>query len=245
MSLPFNNRHAQLVALLFSAVLAHRAGVSVSLNVCVVQAKPTIAMDARVARAVAETKGYVPPRIKATAAYASTGSATTDAARSSAWVANPHLRPAIYVQTGSTSSPEGNLLKVADVTTPQPVDKNLGPPPPLYTKEQAKKGLLGYLQNCASCHGPALDGQPGGFSGPALKGAEFADPSYDFHVSDIFNFVAKLMPSATPGSLPPDVYVAIMAFILQQNGYPAGSRELTYDEAMTSSVPIRYYGKSP
>ncbi len=53
------------------------------------------------------------------------------------------------------------------------------------------------------------------------------------------------MPSATPGSLPPDVYVAIMAFILQQNGYPAGSRELTYDEAMTSSVPIRYYGKSP
>jgi hypothetical protein len=32
---------------------------------------------------------------------------------------------------------------------------------------------------------------------------------------------------------------------LQQNGYPAGLRELTYDEAMTSSVPIRYYGKLP
>ncbi len=156
-----------------------------------------------------------------------------------------HLQPAVYSQTGTASSPAGYFLKVADVTAPQPVDKNLGPPPALYTKEQAKKGVLGYLQNCASCHGPALDGQPGGYSGPALKGAEFADPSYDFHVSDIFNFVAKLMPSATPGSLPPDVYVAIMAFILQQNGYPAGSRELTYDEAMTSSVPIRYYGKSP
>ena len=156
-----------------------------------------------------------------------------------------HLQPAVYSQTGTASSPAEYFLKVADVTAPQPVDKNLGPPPALYTKEQAKKGVLGYLQNCASCHGPALDGQPGGYSGPALKGAEFADPSYDFHVSDIFNFVAKLMPSATPGSLPPDVYVAIMAFILQQNGYPAGSRELTYDEAMTSSVPIRYYGKSP
>jgi hypothetical protein len=197
MSSPFNNRqrYGQIVALLFGAVLAHRAGAS-------------------------------------------------DAARSSAWVANLHLQPAIYIQT-ATSSPEGNLLKVADVITPQPVDKNLGPPPALYTKEQAKKGLLGYLQNCASCHGPALDGQPGGYSGPALKGAEFADPSYDFHVSEIFNFVAKLMPSATPGSLPPDLYVAIMAFILQQNGYPAGPRELTYDEAMTSSVPIRYYGKLP
>jgi len=226
-------------------MLAHRAGASVSSNVCVDQAKPTMAMEARVARAGAETNGYAPLRIEATAAYASTGPATADAARSPAWVANLRLQPAVYIQTGSTSSPEGNLLKVADVTTPQPVDKNLGPPPALYTKEQAKKGLLGYLQNCASCHGPALDGQPGGYSGPALKGAEFADPSYDFHVSDIFNFVAKLMPSATPGSLPPDVYVAIMAFILQQNGYPAGSRELTYDEAMTSSVPIRYYGKSP
>jgi hypothetical protein len=203
MSSLFSNRqrHGQIVALLFIAVLAHRAGASVSF--------------------------------------------TTDVARSSAWVANLHLQPAIYIQTGSTSSPEGNLLKVADVTTPQPVDKNLGAPPALYTKEQAKKGLLGYIQNCASCHGPALDGQSGGYSGPALKGAEFADPSYDFHVSDIFNFVAKLMPSATPGSLPPDLYVAIMAFILQQNGYPAGLRELTYDEAMTSSVPIRYYGKLP
>jgi mono/diheme cytochrome c family protein len=202
MSSLFNNRqrHGQIVALLFGAVLAHRAGASVSF--------------------------------------------TTDVARSSAWMTNLHLQPAIYIQT-ATSSPEGNLLKVADVTTPQPVDKNIGAPPALYTKEQAKKGLLGYIQNCASCHGPALDGQPGGYSGPALKGAEFADPSYDFHVSDIFNFVAKLMPSATPGSLPPDLYVAIMAFILQQNGYPAGLRELTYDEAMTSSVPIRYYGKLP
>ena len=214
MSSPFSNcqRYGQIVALLFSAVLAHSAG------------------------ACGRLDRLIKPFQQA---------ATTDAARSSAWVANLHLQPAIYIQTGSTSSPDRNFLKVADVTTPQALDKNPGPAPALYTKEQAKKGLLGYLQNCASCHGPALDGQPGGYSGPALKGAEFADPSYDFHVSDIFNFVAKLMPSATPGSLPPDLYVAIMAFILQQNGYPAGSRELTYDEAMTSSVPIRYYGKSP
>jgi hypothetical protein len=40
-----------------------------------------------------------------------------------------------------------------------------------------------------------------GYPRPALKGADFADPSYDFHVKDIFNFVAKLMPTATPGSL--------------------------------------------
>ncbi len=108
MSLPFDNRLGQIAALLFSAVLAHRAGATDSF-------------------ALVPFEGL-------------------------------HLQPSVYIQAGTASSPAGYFLKVADVTVPQPVDKNPGPPPALYTKEQAKKGLLGYLQNCASCHGPALDG---------------------------------------------------------------------------------------
>jgi|GEM_PF-583682 mono/diheme cytochrome c family protein len=115
-------------------------------------------------------------------------------------------------------------------------------PPAIYTEAQATQGAIVYFQNCAMCHGPLLDGQQGGYSGPALRGRDFADPSYDFHVSDIFNFVAKLMPAATPGSLSHEQDVQIMAFILKQNGYPAGTTELTYEEAATSKVAIRYYG---
>ena len=74
------------------------------------------------------------------------------------------------------------------------------------------------------CHGPLLTGQKDGYPGPALKGAAFADPSYDFHVSEIFNFIAKLMPPGTPGSLTRDEDVVIMAYLLQQNGYQQGSR---------------------
>jgi polar amino acid transport system substrate-binding protein len=37
--------------------------------------------------------------------------------------------------------------------------------------------------------------------------------------------------------------VQIMAFILQQNGYPPGSNELVYEDAEKSKVPLRYYGK--
>ena len=59
----------------------------------------------------------------------------------------------------------------------------------------------------------------------------------------MFNFVAKLMPSATPVSLTHEQDVQIMAFILQQNGYPAGSNELVYEDAEKSKVPLRYYGK--
>jgi len=135
----------------------------------------------------------------------------------------------------------GRLIKVAD--TKGSTKSTRGKAPALYTEDQATRGALAYYQNCAMCHGPALDGQSGGYSGPALKGPEFADPSYDFHISDIFNFVAKLMPAATPGSLSHDEDVLIMAFILQQNGYPAGTKELVYEDAEKSTVPLKYYGK--
>ena len=51
------------------------------------------------------------------------------------------------------------------------------------------------------------------------------------------------MPPGTPGSLTHDQDVLIMAYILQQNGYPPGSQELTYEGAEKSRVPLRYYGK--
>jgi hypothetical protein len=50
------------------------------------------------------------------------------------------------------------------------------------------------------------------------------------------------MPATQPGSLEHDDYVQIMAFLLQQNGYPAGSRALAFDSAQNSSVPLLYHG---
>lgn len=150
-------------------------------------------------------------------------------------------RPAAYLHSAvAWTGDAGRFLTVAD--TARPAAKGGRKVPALYTEDQATKGALAYYQNCAMCHGPNLDGQAGGYSGPALKGKDFADPSYDFHVSDIFNFVAKQMPAATPGSLPRDVDVQIMAFILKQNGYPSGPKELVYEDAEKSSVPIRYHG---
>ena len=155
------------------------------------------------------------------------------------------LPPARLMSAVAWPEGRGQFLRVGDSTpgSSKKVAAKLTKPPAIYTADQATQGQLAYYQNCAMCHGPNLDGQLGGYSGPALKGADFADPSYDFHVSDIFNFVAKLMPAATPGSLTHDQDVQIMAFILQQNGYPAGDKALVYDEAEKSKTPIRYYGK--
>ena len=110
--------------------------------------------------------------------------------------------------------------------------------PALYTVAQADSGKVKFLANCAQCHGPTLEGR----AGPALKGPNFASAQSKFHVSDIFAIVSKNMPATDPGSLAHDDYVEIMAFLLQQNGYPDGSKTLTFDEAKRSNVKLVYRG---
>ncbi|MBB2179947.1 c-type cytochrome [Gluconacetobacter tumulicola] len=113
-----------------------------------------------------------------------------------------------------------------------------GAKPALFTAAQADAGKKAYADNCAQCHGDNLEGM----AGPALKGKNFASPKANFHVGDVFTIVSQNMPATQPASLPHDVYVNIMAFLLQQNGMPAGSAELTFDGAKSSTVPLVYSG---
>ena len=108
--------------------------------------------------------------------------------------------------------------------------------PALFTLAQAESGHKKFIENCARCHGPEMEGR----AGPALKGPNFASPKADFHVGDIFTILTHNMPASDPGSLPRLDYVEVMAFLLQQNGYPAGKKALLYDEAMRSKVPLVY-----
>ena len=112
-------------------------------------------------------------------------------------------------------------------------------PPALYTKAQAESGKQKFLENCAQCHGPTLAGR----AGPALKGPNFASVKAKFHVSDIFTILSQNMPATEPGSLAHQDYVEIMAFLLQQNGYPDGNTPLTFEEAKESKVKLIYHGE--
>ena len=110
--------------------------------------------------------------------------------------------------------------------------------PALYTSEQADSGKQKYMTSCALCHGPTLEGR----AGPALKGPNFASTKANFRVGDVFVIVSQNMPATAPGSLSHDDYVELMAFLLQQNGYPAGSKALTFDTAQRSKVKLLYHG---
>jgi mono/diheme cytochrome c family protein len=113
--------------------------------------------------------------------------------------------------------------------------------PALYTAAQARSGQRVYEDKCASCHGK----QEQGLVGPALKGPIFASPKANYTVRDIFLFLSVNMPAYAPGSLRPAQYVDVMSFLLQQNGFPAGTVRLTATMASTSAVPLLYHAGVP
>ena len=96
--------------------------------------------------------------------------------------------------------------------------------PALYTADQATAGATVYSQSCAACHGTQLEG----VAAPALKGSVFGEmaTAQGLTAQSLLDVVANTMPQSDPGSLKPEEYSAVTAYILQQNGYPAGSAAL-------------------
>lgn len=102
-----------------------------------------------------------------------------------------------------------------------------------YTDTQASSGATVYSASCAQCHGVKLQGQ----SGPPLVGASFQRSLENYQTgSRLYDFISKQMPANAPGSLSSANYLAVTAYILKENGFPAGSHPL--DATMLSSVNL-------
>jgi len=99
-----------------------------------------------------------------------------------------------------------------------------GAKPALYTADQASAGAAVYAQACAACHGGQLEG----VAAPALKGSVFWEmaTAQGLTVDSLLDVIVNTMPQSDPGSLKPEDYAAVTAYILQQNGYPAGTTAL-------------------
>ena len=93
-----------------------------------------------------------------------------------------------------------------------------------YTAEQANAGRAAYQANCAGCHQADLRGQG---DAPPLTGSNFMAAWGSSTSTDLFDRIRTAMPANNPGSLDVQTYINIVAFILQSNGAPAGSRALT------------------
>src|SRR5438445_170806 len=103
-----------------------------------------------------------------------------------------------------------------------------GQRPPAFTAAQVERGKVVYLKNCQDCHGSTLDN--GEFGGAPLKGSYFRQHWGAGDVSALFGYVNTLMPPDRPGQLSEQSYVDLTAFLLSNNGYAAGTEELTADQ---------------
>ena len=97
----------------------------------------------------------------------------------------------------------------------------------VYTEEQATRGRDTYQMQCKSCHTPA-----------SHTGATFASWWERKPLSELYLFVTTRMPKNEPGSLQPDEYVDLIAYLLKLNDLPSGSEPLPADSVALKKIRI-------
>lgn len=93
----------------------------------------------------------------------------------------------------------------------------------VYTADQAKRGRTAYEANCLACHGVELTGG----RARSLVSDTFWRSWGEDSLASLDSVVRETMPRTAPGTLDESTYTDIVAYLLERNGYPAGTRELT------------------
>jgi alcohol dehydrogenase (cytochrome c) len=108
----------------------------------------------------------------------------------------------------------------------------------LFTQAQSDEGRRAYAATCSACHGTDLVST----TAPPLTGPAFAGKwAQGRTVGDLFEVIRTTMPPGGGGTLPSDRYAAILAYLLQRNGFSAGPNALTPERVqqvrMRSNTP--------
>jgi quinoprotein glucose dehydrogenase len=97
----------------------------------------------------------------------------------------------------------------------------------VYTAAQAGRGADVYAGMCRSCHSAA-----------SHTGVTFAKWWKGRTLADLFTYVSERMPKNDPGSLAPEQYADVVAYLLRLNAMPAGAAELVPDSVALAAVRI-------
>ena len=104
----------------------------------------------------------------------------------------------------------------------------------VYSAEQANRGRDTYAMQCKSCHTPA-----------SHTGVTFAQWWDRKPLSELYQFILTRMPKNEPGSLQPDEYVDVMAYLLKLNDLPSGDAPLPADSLAMKRIRIEVGKKDP
>ena len=119
---------------------------------------------------------------------------------------------------------------VAQAPGPKAVTTSSG----VYTAAQAARGEQTYMSICVACH-PA-----GTYSAAAFRAKWNGQP-----LSDLFSLVSSTMPKQEPATLEPEEYAQTLAYILRENGAPAGKEPLPASVKALKQIRIDMPAKTP
>jgi cytochrome c5 len=109
----------------------------------------------------------------------------------------------------------------------------------IYTAPQAERGKTTFKTACLRCHGEDLSGT----TAPALKGDRFQMTWGGDTVEGLFGKIRDTMPPNFGTVVDDQAKLDVVAFILQTNGYPAGSTELLIDSPDLAASQILKKGE--
>jgi mono/diheme cytochrome c family protein len=126
------------------------------------------------------------------------------------------------------------ILAAARSATGQTAAKKAPARPPakstlsgVFTAEQANRGKNVYSSSCKNCH-----------TAESHTGATFAKWWAGKQLSDLYSFMSTNMPKNDPGSLAPEEYADLLAYLLRMNAMPAGKVELPPDPDELQKIRI-------
>lgn len=102
-----------------------------------------------------------------------------------------------------------------------------------YSSDQAAQGKTLFAQKCALCHGANLQGG----AGPPLAGSQFFLRYRGKPLSALWSTVHTEMPLNAPGTLSSQQSLALVAYILEKNGLPAGASPIVGHYDITRIIP--------
>ena len=106
----------------------------------------------------------------------------------------------------------------------------------VYTTAQATRGKEIFSENCKDCHMEDLQGDTADV--PALVGDVFLDEWMDKSLDELFTRMRSTMPQDSPQSLSTQMYLDVLAYILQSNKFPAAEVELKRDANLMKAMMI-------
>jgi mono/diheme cytochrome c family protein len=111
----------------------------------------------------------------------------------------------------------------------------------VYSAEQAKRGQQLYQQQCAACHGNALEGSVG----PMLTGDGFLSAWGGRSLADLVDKIQQTMPLQAPGTLTRPQAIDLAAYIVQTGKFPAGQADLNANALGQVTFPAARAAAAP